>query len=87
MDKLPDNGKDHCMVTVEDNGPGIQDDLKDKIFNRFQRGETKASGKGLGLYLVKTLVNDFHGNVWVEDRVAGDYTKGSRFVVMIPALE
>jgi signal transduction histidine kinase len=41
---------------------------------------------GLGLYLVKTLV-DSYGGVWAEDRVPGDHTKGARFVVMLPAAE
>jgi PAS domain S-box-containing protein len=79
--------KEYVYATVEDNGPGIPDQVKDKLFNRFQRGDTKAHGKGLGLYLVKTLVKDYKGKVWVEDRVSGDHTKGSRFVVMLPASE
>ena len=54
---------------------------------RFQRGATKASGRGLGLYLVKTLVDDYHGRVWVEDRVPGDYKKGAQFVVRLLAVE
>jgi PAS domain S-box-containing protein len=74
----------YYRISFEDNGPGIPDNLKEKIFLRFTQGNTKAEGKGLGLYLVKTLVEDFHGKVWVEDRVQGDYTKGSRFVVMLP---
>jgi signal transduction histidine kinase len=74
-------------VIVEDNGPGIPDELKTRIFNRFERGYTKAKGKGLGLYLVKTLVHDFNGRIWVEDRVQGDHTKGARFVVMLPSAE
>jgi signal transduction histidine kinase len=41
---------------------------------------------GLGLYLVKTLVDSFGGRVWVEDRVIGDYSKGARFVVVLPAI-
>jgi signal transduction histidine kinase len=60
--------------------------LKSIIFTRFQRGKSKASGRGLGLYLVKTLVEDFGGKVWVEDRMPGDSTKGSRFVILLPAL-
>ncbi len=61
--------------------------MKDKIFNRLQRGETNARGMGLGLYLVKSLVESYNGKVWVEDRVQGDHTKGSRFVVMLPAID
>jgi signal transduction histidine kinase len=41
---------------------------------------------GLGLYLVKSLVDDFHGTVRVEDRVPGDHSKGARFVVLLPAV-
>jgi signal transduction histidine kinase len=79
-----DHKQDYYLCYVEDNGPGIPDWIKDKIFQRFQRGNTKARGKGLGLYLVKKLVDDYHGAVWVEDRVPGDYTKGAKFVVMLP---
>jgi signal transduction histidine kinase len=42
-------------------------------------------GGKVGWYLVKTLVDDFRGRVWVEDRVPGDYKQGSRFVIMLPA--
>lgn len=76
----------YCRITIDDDGPGIPDDIKSNIFTRFRRGKTKASGSGLGLYLVKTLIEDFRGNVWVEDRVPGDSTKGSRFVIMLPAI-
>ena len=86
VDSTGDGSKTYYMVSVEDNGPGIPDNLKEKIFNRLQRGETLARGMGLGLYLVKSLVDSYHGRVWVEDRVAGDHTKGSRFVVMLPAI-
>ncbi len=79
-------GKEYYEVAVEDHGPGIPDELKIKLFSRFQKGNMKAYGKGMGLYLVRTLVEDFHGKVWVEDRVPGEYTKGSRFVVLLPAI-
>ncbi|MCD1295351.1 hypothetical protein CUJ83_10100 [Methanocella sp. CWC-04] len=84
---IKESGKEYYMCTVEDNGPGIPDWVKDKIFMRFQRGATKAHGKGIGLYIVKKLVEDYHGDVWVEDRVPGDYSKGARFVVMLPAVK
>lgn len=61
--------------------------MKVEIFNRFLRGDTKARGNGLGLYLVKTLLDEYAGEVWVEDRVPGDRSQGSRFVVVLPAAE
>lgn len=86
VDRHTDGGQDFCRVAIEDNGPGIPDGVKGRLFHRFQRGDTKASGKGLGLYLVRSLVDDFKGRVWVEDRVPGDHTKGARFVVLLPAI-
>ena len=61
--------------------------IKENIFNRFARGKTEARGHGLGLYLVRTLVEGFKGRVWVEDRVKGDCSQGCRFVVLLPAVK
>lgn len=87
VEPVNENGQKYYRCIVEDNGPGIPDELKSKLFHRFQRGATKAHGKGLGLYLVRALVDGYGGNVWAEDRVQGDYKQGSRFVVMLPAVE
>jgi PAS domain S-box-containing protein len=87
LDVVKDKCRRYCRVMVEDNGPGIPDDFKGRIFNRMLRGTTKAKGMGLGLYLVKSLVESYNGKVWVEDRVSGDHSKGARFVVMLPAVE
>jgi signal transduction histidine kinase len=72
------------MVTVEDNGPGIPDGFKGRVFNRMLKGNDKSKGMGLGLYLVKSLVESYRGHVWVEDRVPGDHSKGAKFVAMMP---
>ncbi|MCD1295064.1 hypothetical protein CUJ83_08645 [Methanocella sp. CWC-04] len=81
-----EDGKDYCMVTIEDNGPGINDELKKKLFERLSQSRRSVSGKGFGLYLINMLVDDFGGRFWVEDRVHGDHSKGCKFVVMLPAL-
>jgi signal transduction histidine kinase len=81
------DGKDHLSVSVEDNGPGISDEMKEKVFGRSMRGTTKVTGQGLGLYLVKRLVEDQGGKVWVEDRVQGDRSKGAKFVVLLPTVQ
>ena len=78
------DGREFYRIGIEDNGPGVPDDIKPVIFNRMQRGRTTARGYGLGLYLVKNILDIFGGRVWVEDRVPGDHTKGARFVVLLP---
>ena len=60
-----ENGKNYYEVTVADDGPGIPDDMKERLFRRFKREDAKATGHGLGLYLVKTIVEDFGGRVRV----------------------
>jgi PAS domain S-box-containing protein len=86
LSKIYEDGRAYYRVSIEDNGPGIPDDMKEKIFSRLQRGKTRAGGAGLGLFLVKRFVEDFHGRAWVEDRIAGDFTQGSRLVVLLPAI-
>lgn len=67
-------------VRVEDNGPGIRDEFKPYIFNRFSSTK-KRMGSGLGLGIVSVLLERYEGRISVADRVAGDHTKGCRFVV------
>jgi PAS domain S-box-containing protein len=81
------DGGRYYRVSVEDDGPGIPDDIKGRIFDRMLKGTTRAKGMGLGLYLVKSLVESYGGRVWVEDRVPGDHRQGAKFVVMLPAVE
>ena len=79
-------GQEWARVEVEDDGPGVPDEKKAAIFDRSLMGLTKPISRGLGLYLVKRLVDEYGGVVWVEDRVTGDHTQGARFVVELPAL-
>jgi signal transduction histidine kinase len=65
-------------VVVEDQGPGIPDKQKEAIFTRFWRADPiRGGGAGIGLALVKRIVELHGGSVRVEDRACG----GSRFVL------
>jgi signal transduction histidine kinase len=87
MNSVIEKGVEHCEVFVEDNGPGIPDDLKKTLFERLSLSATRARGKGFGLCLIKMLVDDFQGMFRAEDRVEGDHTKGARFVVTLPVVD
>jgi PAS domain S-box-containing protein len=80
------NGTDYNKFIVEDDGPGIPDKLKLNIFTHRVHSGAKTRGSGLGLYIVKSLVDSYGGQVFVEDRVPGDYKQGARFVVMLPTI-
>ena len=77
--KTPD-GADAVLVTVADEGAGIDDDVRSRIFSRFWRGG-HAGGTGLGLYVVKGIVEAHHGTVEVDAAPGG----GARFRVLLPA--
>jgi signal transduction histidine kinase len=78
---------DALLVAVEDAGPGVPDDERDLVFDRFSRGagsnrRAGSEGVGLGLSLVSEHVALHKGRVWVEDRPDGHL--GARFVVELP---
>jgi len=68
------------LVSVEDTGPGIPDEVKRLLFQRFERGMGRGRGEGLGLYIVRTLVERYGGKVRVEDRVPGHLEQGAAFL-------
>jgi PAS domain S-box-containing protein len=70
---------DSAEVAVSDNGPGIPDSVKPLLFRRFERGQTKVRGKGLGLYLCRMLIERYGGKIWMEDRVPGHPEQGVVF--------
>lgn len=72
----------YWMINISDYGKGIQDSTKKDLFERFY---SKAMGSGLGLSIVRTLVERYKGKIWVGDRVYQDYTKGTTFGMIFPA--
>jgi PAS domain S-box-containing protein len=77
----------YYQVTVEDNGPGIPPDARRVLQEQAYSFRTRSSGGGLGLYLVKVLVDSFRGTIAVEDRVPGDERPGARITITLPAAD
>jgi signal transduction histidine kinase len=70
------------VLAVEDDGPGIPLELREKVFERFYRGAGDQSGSsGLGLSIVRAVAESHRGSVRLEEPLDG---RGARFVVRIP---
>lgn len=85
-------GRNYINVRIVDRGVGIPDDLKLKVFSRDFRKTArldrpvtqKSKGAGMGLSIVKALMDRYGGRVWVEDRVYDDFSRGSIFNLLLP---
>jgi PAS domain S-box-containing protein len=72
-----------ATITVEDDGPGVPETMRDRIFEPFERGAAMAivpSGSGLGLAIVRRFARLHGGGAWVDERPGG----GASFHVRLP---
>ncbi len=70
---------ERMALSVKDNGLGIREDQTDKIFMMFRRMHNHVEGSGVGLYIVKKIVDNSEGEIKVESKVG----EGSNFTVYI----
>lgn len=75
-------------ISVEDTGPGIQLDVRDRVFEKFFRamrdgdvGDRKSSGSGMGLAIARGIVDAHGGKIWIE---AAEGHAGAKFVFQLP---
>ncbi|MEO0074376.1 MAG: ATP-binding protein, partial [candidate division WOR-3 bacterium] len=73
----------YVQVTVTDQGPGIPAEFLDRIFGKFERVDPHGPGIGLGLAIVRSIVELHHGRVWARS-VLGE---GSSFSFILPVKE
>ncbi len=71
-------GKNGLKVTIEDDGKGIPDDLKETLTEKGEKGET-STGSGLGMYLVNEIAKSYEGKLKILDSELG----GARFDVFL----
>jgi signal transduction histidine kinase len=72
----------YLLIRIEDNGPGISEEVKGRLFTPFVT--TRAQGTGLGLSFIKQVVEDHGGTIRNLDRPEG---KGACFEVRLPSLQ
>ncbi len=76
----PADDGEHFVIQVEDNGMGVSSDEQVKIFGAFYQAKDNKPGTGIGLNIVKNLVDAHHGKVEVKSEVG----KGATFIVTLP---
>ncbi len=72
-----------AKIVVSDNGEGMEESVLPKIFDMFYRATRSARGAGLGLYIVKEIVNKLNGEIGVTSSSG----KGTSFTVKLPNLK
>lgn len=74
--------KDSYLITISDNGIGVKEEEKQKIFAPFFTTKSSyKSGSGIGMYVAKRIVEENHkGKIWFES----EYLKGGRFFIKLP---
>lgn len=70
--------EENVLIIVSDNGTGIPEEQRDKIFE--PRFTTKTKGMGLGLAMVKNIVEGFEGEIWFETQIG----IGTKFIISLP---
>lgn len=76
--------EDKYIFLIEDEGPGIQEEYQQKVFNKFYQADDsrKQEGNGLGLALVKKIVDLYHGEIKIENLPQ----KGCRFTIILKSI-
>jgi len=83
ISELHKGRKNFLKMEFMDNGIGIEDERKNKIFKLKNISPCKGKSMGFGLFLVKKLVDYYKGEIRVEDNVKGDSSKGSNFTLLL----
>lgn len=78
---LPQEANAEQVFYVRDNGVGIDSRYHDRVFGLFERLDQKTEGTGIGLTIVKRIVEVYGGRIWVESEGSG---KGSTFCFTLP---
>jgi signal transduction histidine kinase len=76
------DGKPMAIVSISDQGRGVNPEIVPRLFQKFISGSEK--GTGLGLYISKNIVKAHGGEIWAESNKSG---KGATFAFSLPLLK
>ncbi len=82
-EKIIINGRPHVRIMVEDNGVGVDDEIKPKIFDPFFTSKPRCEGSGMGLSISHGIAAEHGGRIWFES----EFKKFARFYMDLPAEE
>jgi signal transduction histidine kinase len=83
VSEIQDRDKGFVKIEFMDNGIGISDNRKQLIFLRKYTQNKSKTGMGIGLSLVKKIIDEYNGEISVQNRVEGDYKKGTNFIILL----
>ncbi len=81
--QVEQNGISYWKLEFIDNGIGIENERKESVLSRADLDSKTTYGMGLGLSLVKKIIENYGGKVWIEDKVEGDYSKGTNVILLM----
>ena len=79
--RFKNHGKNEVKILIEDDGPGLKQEQKNKVFTRGFRVDEQTPGSGLGLNIVKDIVEIYKGEIWLEK---SSLLKGLKVNVVLP---
>ncbi len=78
-----DERKERDIIRIKDNGRGIPEEIRKKIFNPFFTTKEIGKGSGLGLYVTKTIIENHNGEIYINT----DIGKGTEFIIELPVIK
>ena len=79
--RIDNNGSYHAVVSIKDNGQGINPSIMSRLFEKFATKSDRSTGLGLGLFISKSIIESHGGKIWAENNPDG---KGATFTFSIP---
>ncbi|MFX1285349.1 MAG: sensor histidine kinase [Promethearchaeota archaeon] len=77
---------DICIIKIADNARGIPPKMRKDIFTRYSEFQKSGKGSGLGMFISKTLVDRYNGQILIESRDLDDYSIGTQIKIILKSI-